>query len=84
MLLLLLIALLLVVVVAALLLGARRSRRRPRGGQPLAEKSFAEPTSFDLGQWHPDRPINLLLEVDHIQLDGTTLRGADPRQALSP
>ena len=57
------------------LLGARSSRRRPRGGQPLAEKSFAEPTSFDLGQWQPDRPINLLLEVDHLQLDGTTLRG---------
>ena len=71
----LLTALLLVVVVAALLLGARSSRRRPRGGQPLAEKSFAEPTSFDLGQWQPDRPINLLLEVDHLQLDGTTLRG---------
>ena len=62
------------------LLGARRSRRRPRGGQPLAEqppaeKSFAAPTSFDLGLWQPDRPINLLLEVDHLQLDGTTLRG---------
>lgn len=71
----LLTALLLVVVVAALLLGARSSRRRPRGGQPPAEKSFAEPTSFDLGQWQPDRPINLLLEVDHLQLDGTTLRG---------
>lgn len=71
----LLTALLLVVVVAALLLGARSSRRRPRGGQPLAEKSFAEPTTFDLGQWQPDRPINLLLEVDHLQLDGTTLRG---------
>ena len=67
-------------VVAALLLGARRSRRRPRGGHPLAEqtpaeKSFAAPTSFDLGLWQPDRPINLLLEVDHLQVDGTTLRG---------
>ena len=62
------------------LLGARRSRRRPRGGQPLAEqppaeKTFAAPTSFDLGLWQPDRPFNLLLEVDHLQLDGTTLRG---------
>lgn len=57
------------------LLGARRSRRRPRGGQPPAEKTFAAPTSFDLGQWQPDRPINLLLEVDHLQVDGTTLRG---------
>jgi hypothetical protein len=57
------------------LLGARRSGRRPRGGQPPAEKSFAAPTSFDSGLWQPDRPINLLLEVDHIQLDGTTLRG---------
>ena len=57
------------------LLGARRSGRRPRGGQPPAEKSFAAPTSFDLGPWQPDRPINLLLEVDHLQLDGTTLRG---------
>jgi hypothetical protein len=57
------------------LLGARRSGRRPRGGQSPAEKSFAAPTSFDLGLWQPDRPINLLLEVDHLQLDGTTLRG---------
>ena len=57
------------------LLGARRSGRRPRGGQPPAEKSFAAPTSFDSGLWQPDRPINLLLEVDHLQLDGTTLRG---------
>jgi hypothetical protein len=57
------------------LLGAGRSRRWPRGGQPPAEKTFAAPTSFDFGQWQPDRPINLLLEVDHLQVDGTTLRG---------
>lgn len=57
------------------LLGARYSRRRSRGGQPPAEKSFVAPTSFDSGLWQPDRPINLLLEVDHLQLDGTTLRG---------
>jgi hypothetical protein len=57
------------------LLGARRLRRRSRGGQPPAEKSFAAPTSFDSGLWQPDRPINLLLEVDHPQVDGTTLRG---------
>lgn len=57
------------------LLGARRSRRRPRGGQLPAETAFVAPTSFDLGQWQPDRPINLLLEVDHLQVDGTTLRG---------
>ena len=57
------------------LLGAWRSRRLSRGGQPPAEKSFAAPTSFDLGLWQPDRPINLLLEVDHLQVDGTTLRG---------
>jgi hypothetical protein len=71
----LLTALLLVLVVAALLLVARHSRRRPRGGQPQATKRLAVPASFDLGLWQPDRPINLLLEVDHLQVDGTILRG---------